>query len=157
MREIKKRHSMDVFFVLCIFLFCAISLLGMVFVGARTQQKINQSTEENFHMRTSLMYISNKAKFFHEEGKISIENFEGMATLVFEEEIDGIKYTTKVYMYDGCLMELFTEKDYKLGADSGTIITELSSFEVKEINDGLIEVTVESPQGKKGSVLISGG
>ncbi len=54
MLKVKNKHSLDVFFVLCVFLICAMSLLGMLFIGARTQQKINHSTQENFHMRTNL-------------------------------------------------------------------------------------------------------
>lgn len=155
MTKIKNKHSMDVFFVLCVFLICAISLLSMLFIGARTQQKINHSTEENFQMRTNLLYISNKAKFFHEKGKMSVGNFDGKSALFFEEEIDGIDYVTKVYSHDGYLMELFTEKDMQLDADAGTVITENSFFEVNEIKVGLIEVCIQNSDGKESSVIIS--
>lgn len=155
MLKVKNKHSLDVFFVLCVFLICAMSLLGMLFIGARTQQKINHSTQENFHMRTNLLYISNKAKFFHEKDKMSVRDFNGKSALFFEEEIDGIKYVTKVYSYEGYLMELFTEKDAELGAEAGTIITENSFFEVKNIDAGLIEVRIKNSDGKESSVIIS--
>ena len=54
--DMKRRSNIDVFFVLCVFLICALLLLGMLFVGADTQQKINRSTEDNFYMRTGLLY-----------------------------------------------------------------------------------------------------
>lgn len=155
MIEIKSRHSIDVFFVLCVFLICAVSLLGMLFIGIRTQKKINLNTEDNFDMRTSLLYISNKAKHFNEVGKISVGNLNGENILIFEEEIDNSVYTTKVYMYNGHLMELFTEKDYEISLDAGSVITEIESFEVKVLKDGLVEILVESLQGKKSSVFIS--
>ncbi len=154
MLKTKNKHGIDVFFVLCVFLICAISLLGMLFVGARTQQKVNQSTEENFYMRTSLLYISNKAKFFQEKGRISVGEFNNNKALFFEEEIDGIKYVTKVYIYDGYLMELFTEKNSDLEADAGTIITNISFFEPKQIEPGLIDVQIKNPDGKSCSVII---
>lgn len=155
MLRTRNKHSIDVFFVLCVFLLCAISLLGMLFVGARTQQKVNNSTEENFYMRTSLLYISNKAKFFQEKGKVSVGEFNNNTALFFEEEIEGIKYVTKVYMYDGYLMELFTEKNSDIEADAGTIITNVSFFEAKQIESGLIDVRIKNPDGKACSVVIS--
>lgn len=155
MRKNNGGHSLDVFFVLCIFLICAVSLLGMLFVGANVQKKINQDTEDNFYMRTSLLYISNKAKFYNETDNISVEDFEGQSVLVFKEKIDGTEYETKVYMYDGHLMELFSESGYEIGIDSGTIITEISSFNLKELNSKLIEVSMKTPNGKSGSVIIS--
>lgn len=155
MRKNNGGHSLDVFFVLCIFLICAVSLLGMLFVGANVQKKINQDTEDNFYMRTSLLYISNKAKFYNEVDTVSVQDFEGQPSLVFKEKIDGTEYETKVYMYDGHLMELFSESGYEISKDSGTIITEISSFKLKELNAGLIEVCMETPNGKNGSVIIS--
>ena len=154
MLRIKNKHSMDIFFVLCIFLICAMSLLGMLFVGARTQQKINQSTEANFYMRTSLLYISNKAKFFQEAGSISVSEFNGGSALFFEEEIDEVKYITKVYMHEGYLMELFTEANSDIEADVGTIITNISFFEAKQIEDGLIDIRIKNPNGNESSVII---
>ena len=52
-------------------------------------------------------------------------------------------------------MELFTEKDAELGAEAGTIITENSFFEVKNIDEGLIEVRIQNSDGKESSVIIS--
>lgn len=155
MRKNNGGHSLDVFFVLCVFLICAVSLLGMLFVGANVQKKINQDTEDNFYMRTSLLYISNKAKFYNETDTVSVQKFEGQPALVFKEKIDGIEYETKVYMYEGHLMELFSESGYEISKDSGTIITEISSFKLKELNSELIEVFMETPNGKNGSVIIS--
>lgn len=149
------RHSIDVFFVLCLFLISTICLLGILFVGAKTYQKISSNSDDNFAMRTSLLYVTNKVNSFQEKGKIYTKKIDENDVLVFEETIDGISYTTQVYEYDGHLMELFAEKDIDLGLDAGTIITELSSFNIKSINKGLLEVSAESIQGKKGSVVIS--
>lgn len=155
MRKSNSGHSLDVFFVLCVFLICAVSLLGMLFVGANVQKEINQDTEDNFYMRTSLLYISNKAQFYNKVDTISVEEFEGQQALVFKEKIDGTEYETKVYMNEGYLMELFSESNYEIGKDAGTIITEVSSFKLKELNSELIEVSMETPNGKSGSVIIS--
>lgn len=154
MKETRNRHSIDIFFVLCLFLICTISLLGMLFMGAKTYQKINRNTQDNFSMRTSLLYISNKAKSFQEQKNIRIGSIGQEDALIFEEEINGITYTTQVYAYDGYLMELFAEKNCDIGVDAGTIITEVSSVDMQEKKEGLIEISVVSPNGKKGSVII---
>lgn len=155
MLEIKNRHSIDVFFVLCIFLIFSMTLLGMLFLSARTQQKINQHSSDNFQMRTSLLYLSNKAKLFNEAGCIRIEAIQGEDTLVFEEIIDGKHYTTRVYYLKGHLMELFSEKNTELPLTSGTVITDIATFNILPLSDGLIQVEVEGLNGHKNTIIVS--
>ena len=150
-----KKHSMDVFFVLCIFLAFAMSLTGLLVVGARTYQRISENTKDNYELRTSLLYISNKIKAFNENGMICKGEFNSEDALFLEENIEGISYTTKIYAYEGQLYELFAETNNDLDAVSGTKITDAAALEVTEIKDNLLKITVESPKGKKTSVLMA--
>ncbi|HCT65479.1 MAG TPA: hypothetical protein DIC60_09495 [Lachnospiraceae bacterium] len=148
-----KKHSIDVFFVLCIFLAFALSLSGLLIVGARTYQGITKNTEDNYQLRTSLLYVSNKIKAFNEDGMVYKGQFNGTDALFMKENIDGISYITKIYAYEGELYELFSEADNDLDAVSGTKITDVESFEVTEIKNNLLKITVKSPQGNYNSIL----
>lgn len=148
-----KKHSIDVFFVLCIFLAFALSLSGLLIVGARTYQSITKNTEDNYQLRTSLLYVSNKIKAFNEDGMVYKGEFNGTDALFMKENIDGISYITKIYAYEGELYELFSEADNDLDAVSGTKITDVESFEVTEVKNNLLKITVKSPQGNYNSIL----
>jgi hypothetical protein len=148
-----KKHSIDVFFVLCIFLAFALSLSGLLIVGARTYQSITKNTEDNYQIRTSLLYVSNKIKAFNEDGMVYKGEFNGTDALFMKENIDGISYITKIYAYEGELYELFSEADNDLDAVSGTKITDVESFEVTEVKNNLLKITVKSPQGNYNSIL----
>lgn len=149
----RKKHSIDVFFVLCIFLAFAMSLSGLLIVGAKTYRSINENTQDNYQLRTSLLYVSNKIKAFNENGMIYQGNFNGTDALFLEEKLDGVSYTTKIYAYEGELYELFAEADNDLDAVSGTKITDAAALEVTEVEKNLLKITVESPKGKKTSIL----
>lgn len=148
-----KRHSIDVFFVLCIFLAFALSISGLLVVGAKTYQSISQNTEDNYQLRTSLLYVSNKVKAFNENGMVYKGEFNGGDALFLQEDIDGVSYVTKIYAHEGQLYELFSEADNNLDAVSGTKITDVSAFEVTEIEKNLLKIKVKSPQGKDNFIL----
>ncbi|MEA5083221.1 MAG: DUF4860 domain-containing protein [Lachnospiraceae bacterium] len=148
-----KRHSIDVFFVLCIFLAFALSISALLVVGAKTYQSISQNTEDNYQLRTSLLYVSNKVKAFNENGMVYKGEFNGGDALFLQENIDGISYVTKIYAYEGQLYELFSEADNDLDAVSGTKITAVSAFEVTEIEKKLLKIKIKSPQGKDNFIL----
>ena len=148
-----KRHSIDVFFVLCIFLAFALSISALLMVGAKTYERISQNTEDNYQLRTSLLYVSNKIKAFNENGMVYKGEFNDGDALFLEENIDGIIYVTKIYAYQGQLYELFSEADNNLDAVSGTKITDVSAFEVTEIEKNLLKIKVKSLQGKDNFIL----
>ena len=148
-----KKHSIDVFFVLCIFLAFALSLSALLVVGAKTYQSISENTEDNYQLRTSLLYVSNKVKAFSEKGMVYKGEFNGGDALFLSENIDGVSYITKIYSYEGQLYELFSEADNDLDAVSGTKITDVSAFEVTEIEKNLLQIRIQSPQGKDNFIL----
>lgn len=148
-----KKHSIDVFFVLCIFLAFALSLSALLVVGAKTYQSISENTEDNYQLRTSMLYVSNKVKAFNENGMVYKGEFNGGDALFLRENIDGISYITKIYVYEGQLYELFSEADNDLDAVSGTKITDVSAFEVTEIEKNLLKIRIQTPQGKDNFIL----
>lgn len=150
-----KKHSMDIFFVLCIFLAFALSLSALLVMGAKTYQSISKNTEDNYQLRTSLLYVSNKIKAFNEKGKVYEGEFNGGDALFLQENIDGIGYVTKIYAYEGQLYELFSESDNNLDAVSGTKITDVAKFQVTKMENNLLKITVQSPKGKENSILVA--
>lgn len=148
-----KKHSIDVFFVMCIFLAFALSISALLVVGAKTHQSISENTEDNYQFRTSLLYVSNKIAAFNENGMVYTGEFNGGDALFLEEKIDDISYITKIYFYEGQLYELFSEADSDLDAVSGTKITDVAGFEVTHISENLLKTKVISPQGKENVII----
>lgn len=147
-----KRHSIDVFFVLCLFMMFALCLSALLLAGAKSYQRISQNSQDNFDLRTSLFYVTNKMRSA-DSGGISLGEFGTGDAIFLEEEVDGVLYVTKIYQYEDCLMELFAEQGNDLDPVAGVEVTKVSDFQVEKIEGELLEVSVVSPKGKKNSMV----
>lgn len=156
MQVIKDRenaHNTDSFFVLLVLLIIGVIISLVLLFSLRSYEGIAKKTEDNFELRTSIMYLSNKIKAFDEEGCIEVGKFGEGTALVLNQEIEGVAYETKIYMYENNITELFTEKGNELDPVVGTPITQANGFEVEESEKGVLKITVTSPEGNKKSLL----
>lgn len=150
-----KRHSADVIFVLCLFLVFSITFLNVLFLGAKVYSSITQKSNDNYAERTTLLYVSNKIRAYGGTDNVAVEDFAGKSAIVLSESIDGVEYVTRIYEYDGYLMELFTEKDNMLEPVAGTRIMEVSDFQPEQRSDTLIKLSSKTHTGSSSSLYVS--
>lgn len=149
-----KKHHIDFVFVLCLFVMFAVVLLYILFFGVRVYQSISQKANLNYEQRTSLLYLVNKIRAYEQIDCIELGTFEDQDALLLKEEINGIEYVTKVYEYDGQLMELFMEEGTDLEPVAGTKITQVHSLDMEKLENGLVQFTVELMDGSNSSIVI---
>ncbi len=151
-----KGHSTDVFFVLCIFLVFAVALSCLLIVGIKTYEGINRETEQNYELRTGTLYLSNKIRSCNEEGKIKTEKFgDSDAIVIYETDDSGNEYVTRLYCYEGNLMELYTEKDNILEPIAGNVITSMENMEVDNSDSDVLKITAITESGKERTIAVS--
>ena len=154
--ENKGKHIIDGVFVIVLLLMFLLSALTVIAVGANIYRKNVEKTNENYSQRVSFAYVTEKIRQADQKGLVFVaENF-GKNTLVMQQDIDGVKYDTIIYDYDGYLCELFARDD--LGTvypQSGQKILEINSFDVQEVTDGLISATIKDEDGCEESVFIA--
>jgi len=139
---IKKGRSqkIDTVFVLLIFSVYAISVLMVLMLSASTYKNITDISRDGYDEHSALSYIRTKAKNNDIAGGISIDNFNGLPALCFDEDIDSTIYRTMIYFYNGWVYEIFSEKGLDFLPEDGVKIIEVSDLRFESIDYGLIKV-----------------
>lgn len=151
-----KGHSTDIFFVLCIFLIFAVVLSSLLIIGIKTYEGIHAETEQNYELRTGILYIENKIHSCNEEGKIETERFGDSDAIILSETDDfGNEYVTRLYCYNGSLMELYTEKDNILDPVAGNEIADMEYMNIDNSDDDILKITVKNANGKERTIAVS--
>ena len=147
----------DTIFVLVIFCVFAISVLLVLMLSADMYKKMTDISREGYDDRTGLSYIWTKVKNNDNAGKIHIGDFNGVPALCFDEEFSDVTYTTRVYFYDGWVMELFSEVGIDFLLEDGAQLIQIDDLVFEELEYGLIKVSsggnslLISPRGAHGS------
>ncbi len=156
-RSAKKNHSVDFLFSILLFGVYVLFLLLMLLSSARAYQNAVRGTEENYNLRTAMSYLTVKIRQ-HDNGKdISLSDFQGTEAICLEDEIQGRKLTTYIYLYDGQLKELFTPASSTASLSMGTDIASLDSFIIEETAEGFFRISMEDTNGTAASFLIHPG
>ena len=150
------KHIIDGVFVICLLLMFLISALTVIAIGASIYKKNVEQTSENYSQRISFAYITEKVRQADQKGLVFVEERFGKNALVLQQDIDGTKYNTIIYDYEGYLCELFARDDLgTLYPQSGQKILQINSFDINEVTDGLLSATITDDNGIQESIFIS--
>lgn len=133
----------------------SISGLVLANVGVRVYKNIVIDNAENFKLRTSLSYVATKIRQTDSLGNISVEERDGVALLVLDEEIQGVSYETLIYYYKENLYELFQRKDSEFEISYGMQVMEIDEFTIEEITDSTLKITAGNGNGEIETLLMN--
>ena len=151
MKKTLTGFHMDGLIALLLFGIFAVSLLAVLLTGAGAYKRLTGRDEEAYVRRTCVQYIANRVHQAPSGADVTVEPFgEGEALVVR----DGTGYITRVYCYDGYLMELFTAADTLLLPESGKKILEMGELSLS-LEDGLLYVIAVDQGGKSVDMLLS--
>ncbi len=105
-------YSLPALILICMFAFCV--FLGASF-GIRSYNTVYEGSERNFIGRTGLTYIATKLR----QTDIISASAAAPHELLLTEEIDGQRYTTRIFIKDGALIEAFGRAGEDFGGLSG--------------------------------------
>lgn len=132
------KHQMDGLLMLLLFGVFAVCVLVVLFTGAKAYRGLTQRDQAAFNRNTCIQYIATRVRQADEEGGIAVESFGGVPALNLTSE----GYTTRVYCYDGWLMELYSFEDAQLEPQDGEQIIRLDSLELA-LEDGLLTARLD--------------
>ena len=144
MKNAIKSRNIDTIFVLIVFSIFAFSILMVLMLGASVYRNINDITRSEQHEHAAISYVWTKLKNFDDKDAISVGEFDGISAVFIDENIDRTDFRTAIYVYDGWLLELFSEKALDFSPQNGRGIVQANEMTFKEINNGLIEITMGS-------------
>ena len=147
-QEQKKNHTIDTVFVICLLLLFVLSSLSVIAIGASIYKKNVGAMADNSAHRIACAYITEKVRQADQNGNVHVEQIFGENALVLSEDVNGVKYNTYIYDYDGNLMELFARADLgNFYPQSGQKILEIGSFDIEEIDTGFFRADVVLEDG----------
>ena len=144
MNSATKKRSMDTIFVLIVFGIFAFSVLMVLMLGASVYRNINDISRAEQHEHTAVSYIWTKIKNFDEIDAVSIGDFGGVPAIFIDENLGGTDFRTIIYVYDGWLLEIFSEASLEFSPENGRQIVKADNMILNEAGFGLIEITLGS-------------
>ncbi|MBQ2739009.1 MAG: DUF4860 domain-containing protein [Oscillibacter sp.] len=136
----KRRHAAS-FAVLAVYTIFAVCILCVLLSGAGVYRRLVQQGEEAYARRTCAQYVSTKVRRSVGGDSISTERFGAVQALLLYEQIDGETYVTRVYCYDGWLMELFSMSEGDFSPEDGERLVQAMAMEL-QLEDGLLSVRI---------------
>ena len=136
-----KRNNITIIFLLSLFFLFAFSSVVLLLLGCEVYQKNTVSMEEHYSERNIASYLTEKIRQNDSLSQISIINPDDTPVLCLSQNINGISYTTYLYVYDNYLHELFTRSDLSFSLEDGQEILPLSSLQFDFYNENLLEIT----------------
>ena len=159
-----KQHKyfiVDILFVLALFGVFTLSALMLVSIGAEVYRHTASDMSENYEIRTSVSYITEKIRqndLSCSSENISISEFSDTYALTLSQDVEGEIYYTHLYLHDGYLKELFTRSGGYLGEgalSAGQNIMKLSAFTPEQVAENLFAVHFTMPEGESHTIFIS--
>lgn len=153
-RQNRTRHVIDFLFAAALFGVFLISSVMVIAVGAGAYRNVTRQAEEDYTLRTSLSYVSEKLRQADQNGALQLGTIGGSDALILLSEYGGTSYTTYIYEYNGSLCELFTKSDAAAEPDYGTTLLELSSFQAEALDSSLYRISITDKNGRSTSLLL---
>ncbi len=152
----KNRHVIDTVFILCLMLLFILSALSVITIGAGVYKRNVNTMSDNYSNRIACAYITEKIRQSDNLGRVYVDNLFDQNTLVLQNEVNGQLYNTYIYDYNGYLMELYANADIKeIFPQSGQKIMEITSFDIEEVSDTLLNVQFVLDNGNNETIYIA--
>lgn len=153
-RSSKHGHRLHTLVILILFLVFALSSVSVLMYGTKVYKSVTEKTDENYSLRTGLIYLSNKIKAA-DKSSIYMDTYQKVDMLVIPEEIEGQMYETRIYCYNGQLREIFTDVGNDIPLDGGLYITDMKNLTITEKNKGLLEIEAEYEDIGKRKLIVN--
>lgn len=128
--------------VLCALFF--VLAMGITLLGSSVYRGVVAASDRNYTQRTALSYLINQIR---RSPSVSVGSFELCPALDLGGSGDEADYHTVLYVYDGQLRELYTQRNSGLTPADGTAILPLEDLQVV-LENGLITLTVTAEDGR---------
>ena len=149
-----KKNRLEGLIVLLLTGVFAVCILLVLITGARTYKNLTERGRKSYANRSCAQYIVSKIRQSDRIDGIYTDTFRDSDALVLRAEINGKEYLTRIYEYDGYLMELFCEGTAELSPWDGEKIMKTGDLSFLD-NDGLININYTDESGNPVSTSVA--
>ncbi|HIU01779.1 MAG TPA: DUF4860 domain-containing protein [Candidatus Onthocola gallistercoris] len=150
-----REHLCELLFIFALFFVFAVCAVTVLLVSASSYESTVRRTGENYDIRTTLTYLSQKIRQNDEYGAIHAGTFEDYPALILHQKTENSSYTTYIYLMDGQLKELVALDGSNAAPESGQTILENTSVSIEETDSGLIRFTLTDSNGISYELTVS--
>lgn len=151
MKQKPIKHHIDGLIALLLFGVFAACVLAVLLTGADAYRRLTQRDRAAYDRRTCVQYVATRVRQADALDGVTVEDFSGISCLTLR---DGDGYVTRVYCYDGYLMELYCDADVELDPEDGEQIIPAGGLDLS-LEDGLLTVAATDAQGTRSTLLLS--
>ena len=144
------RRRMDGLLALLLFAVFAACVLAVLLTGARAYKRLTQRDQAAYDSRTCVQYVATRVRQSDTARGVEVAPFGDARALVLPEESGCV---TRVYWYDGWLMELYSAPGTELSPEDGTRLLEAEQVDFT-LEDGLLRAEIRSG-GQQSTLCLS--
>ena len=135
-------HNLDGLAALLLFAVFAASVMAVLLTGAKAYRGVTRRDQEAYNARTAVQYVAQRVRQADSLYGITLEDFEGVECLVLGQ---GEPYITRLYCYEGWLMELYCLAGESFSPEDGERIIEAQELKLS-LDQGMLGVQVITAQ-----------
>lgn len=154
MKKSDSKRSISTLAALLLLGLFALSILGVLLTGAGIYQRLTRRDQESYDSRTCVQYVATKVRQAYSPDCVAVSEFGDGECLVLTETIENQQYWTRVYCWDGWLMELFTVADGNFSPEAGEKILPVEKL-CFHLENGFLTVELTDANGQESSLLLS--
>ncbi len=137
--KIQKNH-LEGLIALLLFGVFAVCLLIVLLTGADAYNSLTAKDRIAYDNRVCGQYIATQVRQNDDMDSITVTDFGDGGALSLAKEIEGTRYVTLIYSYDGYLMELFCDENAQLAPEDGEKIMPISRLSLA-MEDGRLKIS----------------
>lgn len=142
MHNKQKRHLNSAPFSLALFVLMLGCVLILAMFGARVYRALTENQSRNNAVRASLSYVAARLRTADQTGAVSVEPGPQGDALVLADAGEDTGYETRIYVYDGQLMEEYAASESSFDSAAAQAVARTDTFTVT-MDGGLVSVTTD--------------
>jgi len=136
-----------------LFLIIVILSVMIIILGKNIYENINEDRTNNYELRVSLSYISNKIRQSDKQNAVELKKLNEDYAVVINEIYDDANYETWIYFYDNAIYEILIDENTTFNLEDGMRIVDVDRFDILKIKDNLYKFTASSNEESAELVL----
>lgn len=147
MRNYTKERSLSTIAALLMLAVFAVGVLGVLLGGGKVYRALTQRSAAAYDSRTCSQYLLSKLRQLPDANAVAVADFDGLQALQITQYVDGEAYVTRIYCYDGWLMELFSVAGGEFSPGDGERVLPATDLSITQQQD-LLTLKITDGNGK---------
>lgn len=149
-----KQSHMEGLFALLLFGVFAACVLSVLLTGASAYRRLTTRDQQAYEQRTCTQYLATKVRQASSPQSISLSSFGAGDALILSQDIEGERYLTRIYCWDGWLRELFTSANGSFSPEDGEKVLPAQQLTLA-LEDDLLSITIIDQADHVSHLLLS--